>query len=672
MINFNTIFLFFEFIVYISGQNQFWNFENSSIDLLSSDSDTYQNIIYDETKNGYRLKLEKYMYRKNDQIIQKNYIQINNDDKKEVKWEDIYNFFPLKDKLFICPKGKNHLSTYSQNGIMQSIYPKDDIIGDWELTCFNYKNRILLSYLGSDDVNLYSLNIDDGEWESLPMFSGYFDILWPSKEINDDNFYLTAILMNTSQIILGRINTTVKNKTTSNYEGDKYYINFSEDKKKAFFDENKHFYWISYNVDSLYFFQSGYSITSMPDNIEEISNYYNYIRATINGNTPFKIFENIKINYMKLFRNTKYAYYELNQNELIYHGIIDIELNQIVFNTNETILEFKPHSKYSFMAITTSSAYEICINGKLDEKCIDNCPPGQKLIIDNEKGNYCEGTEQCKKYIFKPNNTCTYNCDESINTLIEEKECGLCKYLNKSFPYKIKGEDSCIKEKPNNTYFVDESSYILKNCHSSCETCNGGNDNQCLSCINSILFEGQCIKECPTGYYEDKKRNECLECNTNCLTCSEGKENSNNHCSSCPNNNYLVTAKGMDNNCVEQCPKNTITNNSTWECEDGNDNMDDKDNKEDKDDKNGKDDTNNKDGKNDGKKDKKSKNENSKLIVWFLIVIIIILIVIIIIILLRKLTSSKKEDEVNVILKSEEDNFMLQRNNDSFSQETEN
>ena len=45
---------------------------------------------------------------------------------------------------------------------------------------------------------------------------------------------------------------------------------------------------------------------------------------------------------------------------------------------------------------------------------------------------------------------------------------------------------------------------------------------------------------------------------------------------SCSNNNYLVTAKGMDNNCVEQCPKNTITNNSTWECEDGNDNMDDK------------------------------------------------------------------------------------------------
>ena len=657
MINLVKIILFFEFITYILGQKQIWSFENSSIDLLSSDS--YHNIIYDETKNGYRLKLEKYINKANEKIIQKNFIQINNDDKLEIEWEDIYTFFPLKDKLFICPKGNNYLSVYSSNTIRQIIYPIDEINGDWELTCFYYKNRILISYLGSDDVNIYSLNIKDGEWESLPMYSGYLDILWPNKEINEDNFYLTVILLNSSDIILGKINITINDKTTSNYEGNKYYINYSNNKINAFFDENKYFYWISCDIDNLYNFKSGYSITSMPDNIEEVNNYYEYIKSINNDIPPFEIFDNIQINYIKLMRNSKYAYYKFNQNGLFYHGIIDIELNQIIFNTNETILEFKPYSKFSFMVFTSSSAYEICIYGKLDDKCIDKCPPGQKLIIDNIKGNHCEGIEKCDKYIFKPNNTCIDHCDENIYTLIDEKECGICKYLNKSFPYKIKGELSCINEKPNNTYFINESQYILKNCHSSCETCNGENDYQCLSCINSILFEGKCINDCPDGYYNDKKRNECLECDKNCWTCSDGRENSNNHCLSCPNNTYLITANGMDNNCVIECPKNTILNNSNWECEDEKEN----DNKNDKDDKK---------DKNDEKNDKNSKNGINKMIIWILILIIIILIVIIIIIVLKKFFSYKKEDDVNLILKSGDDNFMLQRNNDSFSQETEN
>ena len=63
------------------------------------------------------------------------------------------------------------------------------------------------------------------------------------------------------------------------------------------------------------------------------------------------------------------------------------------------------------MAITSSSAYEICINGKLDVKCINKCPPGKKLIIDNKKGNYCEGIKKCEKYNFKTNNTCIDLCD---------------------------------------------------------------------------------------------------------------------------------------------------------------------------------------------------------------------------------------------------------------------
>ena len=653
MINIDIIILFIEFITYILGQTLIWNFENTTINLLSSD--LYENIIYDETKNGYRLKLEKYINKTNEKIIHNNYIKVNNDDKIKVDWEDIYNFFPIKNKLFICPKGSNYLYDYSSSGININIYPKDGIKGDWELTCFNYKERILISYLGSDNTNIYTLNIENGEWESFQMNIIYLDILWPDREINGDNFYTNAIILDSLNIFLRNINITMRDISSSNFEGDEFYINYGQDIRNAFFDENKHFYWITYVINNLDHFQSGYSKTSIPDNIDKFNNYFdNPIETKNNFNSPFDIKGNIQINYIKLFKNTKYAYYKLTENELSYHGIIDIELNQIIFNTNKIIIEFKPYSKFSFLANTSSSVYEICLYGKLDKKCIDKCLPGQELIIDNEKGNYCNGTEKCEKYILKPNSICVEFCDKSIYTLIGEKECGLCKYLNKSFPYKIEGEDSCIKEKPKNTFFIDESSYILKKCHSSCETCNGENDNQCLSCKNSILFEGKCINECPDRYYKDSKINQCLKCNSNCLTCSEGIENNNNHCTSCPNNNYLITAEGMDNNCVDKCPNNTVINSSTWECQDEINNKND----------NG--------DYNDGNNDKKTKNENSKMIIWILVVVIILLIVIIIVILLRKLSSNPKEDDINVVLKSEEDNFILQRNNDSYSQETEN
>ena len=99
-----------------------------------------------------------------------------------------------------------------------------------------------------------------------------------------------------------------------------------------------------------------------------------------------------------MIRNTKYAYYEINLNEIIYHGIIDITLNKILFNTNENITELKLFSKYSFLAITKSSAYEICVFAKSNGKCVDKYRPGQILELCPEYGNYCYGIELCKKY----------------------------------------------------------------------------------------------------------------------------------------------------------------------------------------------------------------------------------------------------------------------------------
>lgn len=58
-------------------------------------------------------------------------------------------------------------------------------------------------------------------------------------------------------------------------------------------------------------------------------------------------------------------------------------------------------------------------------------------------------------------------------------------------------------------------------CHSSCSSCNGSSESQCILCKpNRFSLEGKCLNSCPDGYYGDKKRKECLACPTGCATCS--------------------------------------------------------------------------------------------------------------------------------------------------------
>lgn len=58
-------------------------------------------------------------------------------------------------------------------------------------------------------------------------------------------------------------------------------------------------------------------------------------------------------------------------------------------------------------------------------------------------------------------------------------------------------------------------------CHSSCSSCNGSSESQCILCKpNRFSLEGKCLTSCPDGFYGDKKRKECLPCPTGCATCS--------------------------------------------------------------------------------------------------------------------------------------------------------
>ena len=627
-----------------------WTLENSSIDLLSS-SDSYNYIIYDERDKGIHIKLMKHIWKENGKIYHKNYIQKNDEEEEEIEFDDIYNFYSLENKTYICPKGNNSLFDYSSNTIKIINNTRNTITGNWFLTCGFDNNKLFISYLGSSDNNIYQFNIKQNKWESenlqLYLKDGwmiyrydcyrYYDIIWP----NEDKKYGMALLSDERGIMLAKIQIRYPNSyyryrqkmliiIDNKYISINYKLNVS-----VFFDEERFFYLLAYNESEVVY---GYSNSSISDDIQN----FNLKDIKLKKMLTYKTNGNVKINYINFIRNTKYIYYEIELNSIIYHGVINIKENQISFNTNETIIDFRPLSKYSLLAIIESSAYEICINGKYNGKCIDECPEGQILVYNEKKGNYCFGKE-CKNILLKTNNTCVEKCDEQQYILVEN-ECGLCKHLNKTFPYKIINETNCINEKPNNTYFTDEKSYILKYCHYSCETCFGDNETDCFTCRNSFFKNnGKCDSNCPEHHYKNLKEKICSECDSNCKECDNGKENNNSHCLSCEEGQYLVIAKGFDRNCVEECPNNTKLNNDTKECFSETD------------------DTNNKNT------DQNNFFKDKTVWIWAAIILISLIIIIVIVIVISKKYCKKKKDDINAILKPEDD-FMA-GHNDNMSQD---
>lgn len=92
-------------------------------------------------------------------------------------------------------------------------------------------------------------------------------------------------------------------------------------------------------------------------------------------------------------------------------------------------------------------------------------------------------------------------------------------------------------------------------CHPSCRTCNGSSETQCITCKSGrFSHEGKCLNSCPTGFYSDKKRQECMACPKGCGACTQ-----NGLCSTClpawiKNKKGRCIAKGSDN-CDEcECP----------------------------------------------------------------------------------------------------------------------
>ena len=577
-----------------------WNFTNSGKDLLGDKdiNESYDYIIYD--KND--IQLIKHFYKENNIIKNKSQISINHQQinfDEDIYWDDIESSYVIDNNHYVCPKGRNYVTIIESREVIKPTQTEssDD---DWELMCYNQPDHgwLFVVFLNSKKYkNLYGIlyNKKDKKLENKEegVNLEFRDFIWTTNADSNDAYHMFTMFLKDSYIKLQQIFITIRDKD------EKYYIDFTEKLNKNieiskanyysyFISPSNITYWINYNnIDD---FTSGYTLTEInPFSTENLDNF----NLKYNNDTPLKFIGDSKIEKLLFIRNTKYVYYKINNNNTIYHGIIDIRNNRVIFNTNENIKEFRPLTNHSLIAITNNSAYEICLFKNEEGNCVNDCGSPENEFIDSELNNRCKKQDdKCNNYILYPENICIENCDTKFY-ILNKKQCGLCKDLNTTHQFKLINSNKCLDQKEENTYYISENLKIIAYCHESCKNCTGPIDTQCIecqtgyeknedgkciklpynchkncqkcrgpstnedeqnctSCKYDLLLEkekGNCFKECPEiGYYENNKY--CEKCVSPCESCKN-----ETHCTTCINSFYF---NGNDSTCYE-CDSNCET-----------------------------------------------------------------------------------------------------------------
>ena len=510
-----------------------WNIANAAIDLIPTGN--YHDFKAEErTLYGMSIILTRKIYKNVDGISYENYLKIGNDAEFKVDFDNIESFYNLNGIYLICPKGKYGL--FNANSDARNFFSPSGFEnkGNWDFKCFRHNTQYLLSFY----LNNYEKTFYYCIWQE----TGSRNFVWQYKYIdyhqiydfkltnvklfkdpNDDTQWykhkMMGIILDNNIIKLQSMSAEFK--PTDFQETEKIFIynsnanpNYKElatnkGNTQAYFEYNSnHFYFFTYNNASD--FISGYSTSTITgDNYHDLSN----VNIHVNDESPFDFVDEVEIEDMNILLYNKYIYYSIKntKNGKKYHGIYDIKLDKIMFNTDVEIDTFIPYSDISMLAITKDTAYQICAIKDDNNKCISECTDG--LVIRDVDGNKCSTNCPNGKYLLVPDLICLSECDTSIYISNSTKHCGLCKNMDTSKPYRLIGSDECLTEIPEGAYLYNsksnllqcKSGYIFKdnNCTPHCyETClrcseysNETNAQKCISCNKGYYLEGeQCLK----------------------------------------------------------------------------------------------------------------------------------------------------------------------------------
>ena len=555
--------LFFILLTQILSLFPNWDLKKSSVDLLSG-KDSIIIPIPSQNDFGGNAQIHKEIKKENNKITIRNKLYISDTYIQDVDWEGIESSYDYNEVKYICPKGKFHLHIYSNNKLTEKK-PKEFNCNDgWDLSCYKNSDYLYLFYRNKCQ-RVHAIKFTDSNYDQKRDYlNGMYDYKWTTSNIGDNEYPMKYIGISDGNIQL-KGTKCILNDNLDRSDVDSKIIIKAKKYSYAFFDnKNDYFYFMTYN--SVYDFQSGYYNDTEEiayDSLKNLNIIYNLIN-------PLEFIEEVSIDYIKFINGTKYAYYKIDNNKdgTTYHGIIDILLNKVIFNTNEEIKKFIPYLNNSILALTSDSLYKICAISDPNGACIDSCPGN--LVISTFNKNYCG---ECDGILFKPNDICIEECDARLYYQ-NENECGLCKDINNEDKYKLINSTGCNKNTcPNGSIFYNEDLYLCicdkgnnfyfdgekckqGKCHRYCEKCTSysdkDDDQNCLSCnrsYNLVLEENNCKKSCSKGYFETDKKT-CDKCNKSCKTCVQNP----NNCSSCEDKKFLDQNNNCSN-CSDICEK---------------------------------------------------------------------------------------------------------------------
>ena len=439
-------YIIIELIIAVFGVIPLWNFEASTKDLLSSGSHTYT-IFTGSACGDNNIILTKTITKSGSSISESNTIKINGNS-YSTSWENTESVYCINSNyIYICPTGKNHMNLYKDNQFYEITQTGVSSSDTWELKCY-YQSSVNYMFMGylNKIKTFYSYQFDSsygGTWKgSNDIYNCLYDFKWTTSG-NSNNEYPMILLADRGSIYLVGSKITVQANMNNLNRNDEYnngYLIGQLTYSNAFFTktyDKYQFYYLTYDKNPPDF-KSGYSLTESIEYSSSINNF----SATNNNDSPLDFYYNFTITEIKLIRNTKYAYYEIYniEKEKTYHGIIDIVLNSVIFNTDEKINVFKPYiynnlESNSMLAITDNSAYRICVLVDSDE-CLDSnsCSSGQ-FFVDSQGNNFCG--DRCNNFILIPNKICIDECDENIFFTNDSYHCGFCIHMDQNKPYKL-------------------------------------------------------------------------------------------------------------------------------------------------------------------------------------------------------------------------------------------
>ena len=501
-----------------------WNLKESSKDLLPEGTNEHSYTI---TEKNYQMKakLTKTITRTDNTITQKNsmYSETASITQDNVDYEDIESvcvLYSSSDRYVICPNGKyhpiyyyhsnNNLNTLNAGGINNNK--------DWSLKCYKHDTNFIFAFYLNYGINYYYTAKATENLNGRTHFDDINNIFDFKLNNGNSGTYAMAAIVQRTNGDLSLIGTHISLNTDngdSGFTGSHSYTKLADAKQytKACFKSDNYFYYFTYNDASD--FTGGYSTGAVSD-----SDY-----SAISGigfhtfdESPFEFVNEVEIQEINFIKTTKYAYYKIKDLVTgdIYHGILDIGWNRVVFNTKESIDTFIPYSDIAMLAITSETAYEVCVL-KSGDSCISSCSnEGEGLILDIDK-NKCGTGCDAEKIEMLPEHVCvnpTY-CDTSIY-IKNATHCGLCKYfypdgLKYSFIKNTKID--CLDTIPEEAEEYNtklhllrcKSGYKLENdecvtdCYSLCNTCSEHSDDEnsqkCLTCKAGYSLEEE-TKNC--------------------------------------------------------------------------------------------------------------------------------------------------------------------------------